>query len=161
MTSSNRNHYRVLAVAPDATVEEIEQSFRQLARRLHPDVNGGDGAAEERMKELNVARAALTDPATRAAYDEQLQREQRAQNAQSANAPPWPHAAPFAAAANEAEPLVSWMRTRSVPQPPAPTPEIGRTASLGRLFWITVAAVMALGIVMLLIWLHQALEAPP
>ena len=56
-----RNHYRVLGVAPDATTDEIERVFRQMARRLHPDVNGGDGAAEERMKELNVARTTLTD----------------------------------------------------------------------------------------------------
>src|SRR5579863_4122028 len=72
------DHYRVLGVARNASIDQIERSFRQLARRLHPDVNAGDRAAEERMKDLNVARSALTDPAARAAYDESLRREELA-----------------------------------------------------------------------------------
>jgi hypothetical protein len=167
-----RTHYRVLCVAPDATTEEIEQSFRQLARRLHPDLNGGDGAAEERMKELNVARAALTDPAARAAYDARLQRERRAEGAAApparTAAPPapppggapsaWGRSTPFPAAppASARRPLVSWMRTRVSPPAPAVTAEIGRLSSVGRLAWIALVALIALAGVVGLILLREA-----
>jgi len=30
-----------------------------LAKRLHPDVNGGDAEAEERLKRINLAYATL------------------------------------------------------------------------------------------------------
>jgi curved DNA-binding protein CbpA len=79
-----KSHYQVLGVEPEASVEEIERAFRGIARHVHPDLHGGDGAAVERMKELNVIRETLTDPARRAAYDGEL----RAQRAAAAPARP-------------------------------------------------------------------------
>jgi curved DNA-binding protein CbpA len=81
-----RSYYQVLGVAPDAPDEEIEKAFRAAARRVHPDLHGGDGAAEERMKELNLIRATLTDPARRAEYDRRL----RLERADAAPRPPAP-----------------------------------------------------------------------
>jgi curved DNA-binding protein CbpA len=180
MALLERNHYRVLCVAPDASVEELERSFRQLARRLHPDLNGGDGAAEERMKELNVARTMLTEPGSRAAYDERLRREQRAKgpplvppSAAPAAPPPvaaapqsaWapasssPGAPRFHARPLGAGPLLSWMKTRDVPRAPAATPEISRMASVSRLFWFGLAALLGLAVVVSLILLRQALDS--
>jgi curved DNA-binding protein len=49
-----RDYYDVLGVSRSASSEEIQQSFRKLARRYHPDVNK-DSAAEERFKEINEA----------------------------------------------------------------------------------------------------------
>jgi DnaJ-domain-containing protein 1 len=154
MAPLQRNHYRVLAVAPDASIKEIERSFRQLARRLHPDLNGGDGAAEERMKELNVARATLTDPAARAAYDESLRREQQAKSP--------PPAAPVTSSPERRprntgpmRPL-SWARTRVVTAP-LPTLELSRAALVSRVLWFTFVAVLGLAIVLGLIWLRDAL----
>ncbi|MFD4411386.1 DnaJ C-terminal domain-containing protein [Streptomyces sp. NPDC058476] len=63
-----RDYYDVLGVARDASSEEIQQAFRKLARKHHPDVNK-DPAAEERFKEINDAYSVLSDPRTRQRYD--------------------------------------------------------------------------------------------
>lgn len=63
-----RDYYDVLGVSRSASQEEIQQAFRTLARRQHPDINR-DPAAEERFKELNEAYQVLSDPKTRSRYD--------------------------------------------------------------------------------------------
>ncbi len=40
----------VLKLRPPVTFEEIRQSYRRLVKEHHPDANGGDKAAEERLK---------------------------------------------------------------------------------------------------------------
>ena len=63
-----KDYYRILGVESDAKPEDIKQSFRRLARKLHLDVNG-DPDAEERFKEVQEAYVVLKDPEKRAAYD--------------------------------------------------------------------------------------------
>jgi curved DNA-binding protein len=63
-----RDYYEVLGVARDASADEIQRTFRTLARRYHPDVNRDPGA-EERFKQINEAYQVLADPATRSRYD--------------------------------------------------------------------------------------------
>jgi curved DNA-binding protein len=63
-----RDYYEVLGVSRNAGAEEIQQAFRRLARRHHPDINR-DPAAEERFKEINEAYQVLSDPDTRRRYD--------------------------------------------------------------------------------------------
>jgi curved DNA-binding protein len=63
-----RDYYEVLGVPRTASAEELQQAYRQLARRYHPDVNK-DPNAEERFKEINEAYQVLSDPDTRARYD--------------------------------------------------------------------------------------------
>ncbi|QMU70653.1 DnaJ C-terminal domain-containing protein [Streptacidiphilus sp. P02-A3a] len=63
-----RDYYEVLGVPRTADAAEIQQAFRTLARRHHPDVNR-DPAAEEKFKEINEAYGVLSDPDTRARYD--------------------------------------------------------------------------------------------
>jgi curved DNA-binding protein len=63
-----RDYYEVLGVPRNADAQTIQQAFRKLARRHHPDVNH-DPAAEERFKEINEAYQVLSDPKTRARYD--------------------------------------------------------------------------------------------
>lgn len=64
-----RDPYEVLGVAHGATAEEIQQAYRKLARRHHPDVNKSPDA-EERFKEINDAYHVLSDPDRRRAYDQ-------------------------------------------------------------------------------------------
>ncbi|MEU3776382.1 DnaJ C-terminal domain-containing protein [Streptomyces sp. NPDC032472] len=68
MANSNRDYYEVLGVARDASAEEIQRAYRNLARRWHPDLNKDPGA-EERFKEISEAYEVLSDPDSRARYD--------------------------------------------------------------------------------------------
>ena len=70
------NFYESLNLTPSATIEEIEEAYRTLARKVHPDLNRDDPTpAEARMKLLNRIRETLTDPDSRAKYDRELAAE--------------------------------------------------------------------------------------
>ncbi len=62
------DYYQVLGVPHDASAEQLQQAYRRLARRNHPDVNK-DPAAEDRFKEINEAYHVLADPKLRERYD--------------------------------------------------------------------------------------------
>ncbi len=41
------------------TLDAVKARYKELAKRHHPDANGGDRAAEERLKTINLAYAAI------------------------------------------------------------------------------------------------------
>jgi curved DNA-binding protein len=65
-----KDYYETLGVGRDADEKEIKRAFRRLAREVHPDVNPGDAAAEERFKEINEAYEVLSDSEKRSKYDQ-------------------------------------------------------------------------------------------
>ncbi|MGW0036844.1 molecular chaperone DnaJ [Gordonia sp. NPDC003376] len=65
-----RDFYKDLGVASDASSEEIKKAYRKLARELHPDANPGDTKAEERFKRVSEAHSVLSDADKRKEYDE-------------------------------------------------------------------------------------------
>jgi len=66
---AGKDYYSTLGVRRDASEQDIKQAYRRLARKLHPDLNPGDKAAEARFKEINEAYEVLSDKDKRAKYD--------------------------------------------------------------------------------------------
>jgi curved DNA-binding protein len=65
-----KDYYEILGVPPNADKKVIQQTFRQLARKHHPDVNPGNKEAEEKFKTINEAYQVLSDVKQRKKYDE-------------------------------------------------------------------------------------------
>jgi molecular chaperone DnaJ len=65
-----KDYYKVLGVPKTATAAEIKKSYRELARKYHPDANKGSADAEERFKEITEAYNVLSDEKQRKEYDE-------------------------------------------------------------------------------------------
>ena len=63
------DYYDLLGVSRDADPETLKRSYRRLARQYHPDVNKDPGA-EDKFKEVGQAYEVLSDPQTRARYDQ-------------------------------------------------------------------------------------------
>jgi hypothetical protein len=58
-----------LGLAWPVTLAEVKTRYKELAKRHHPDANGGDRGAEERLKTINLAYATLR---TRLAAEKRL-----------------------------------------------------------------------------------------
>ena len=94
------NYYEEFGVPQDATVEEIRQAYKTLARVLHPDSQTDEklrAAAASQMKRLHEVLDILVDPAKRRAYDASF-----APAVYSSDAMNW---APYAGAAPFLRPL--------------------------------------------------------
>ncbi len=64
-----RDPYEVLGLESRADAIAIRHAFRDLAKRLHPDLNPGNPAAAQAFQELTQAYALLIDPLARARWD--------------------------------------------------------------------------------------------
>jgi curved DNA-binding protein len=65
---AGKDFYEILGVPKTATPDEIQRSYRKLARTYHPDINKSPDA-EERFKEISEAYDVLSDPDQRRRYD--------------------------------------------------------------------------------------------
>lgn len=66
----DKDYYAILGVSETASQKDITNAYRKLARKLHPDANPGDQAAEDRFKEVSAAYEVVGDPEKRKEYDE-------------------------------------------------------------------------------------------
>lgn len=82
----NMDPYSVLGVSRNATQEEIKNSYRSLAKTLHPDLNPGNKQAEQRFKDVAAAYDLIGDEKKREAYDQGKAQEEAMRAQQQANA---------------------------------------------------------------------------
>lgn len=64
-----RDPYEVLGVKRSASADEIKKAYRQLAKKLHPDLNPGNADAAARFKDVSAAYDLLSDADKRARFD--------------------------------------------------------------------------------------------
>ena len=57
--SEMREPIQTLGLDWPVSLEVLKARYKELAKRHHPDANGGDRAAEERLKSINLAYAAV------------------------------------------------------------------------------------------------------
>ena len=61
--------YEILGLTPKAESEQIRTAYRILVKKLHPDLNPNDEAAQDRFKQVTTAYRILNDAQQRARYD--------------------------------------------------------------------------------------------
>src|SRR6476646_7345573 len=61
--------YSILGVTRTAKPEDIAKAYRNLAKKLHPDLNPGDKTAEEKFKQVTAAYDILGDAEKRRRFD--------------------------------------------------------------------------------------------
>ncbi|WJH24220.1 DnaJ C-terminal domain-containing protein [Pseudarthrobacter defluvii] len=65
----DKDFYKILGVAKDASDADIKKAYRKLARQHHPDTNAGNAASEKKFKDISEAYSVLSDPDERQQYD--------------------------------------------------------------------------------------------
>ncbi len=55
LTPAEKRAWRVMRMKPVTDLEQLKKQYKTLAKENHPDRNGGDEKAEERLKEINLA----------------------------------------------------------------------------------------------------------
>jgi DnaJ-class molecular chaperone len=64
------DYYQVLGVPRNASVEQIQKAYRELARKNHPDLNPDDRLAKENFQKIQTAYDTLSDVEKRQHYDQ-------------------------------------------------------------------------------------------
>lgn len=73
------NYYEILGISRTATQAQIKKAYRELAKKWHPDVNQGNNVAADMFKLISEAYTVLSDPVTRAEYDQFLDNQAQTQ----------------------------------------------------------------------------------
>jgi len=63
------DYYKTLGIAKTASVKEVKNAYRKLARKYHPDLNPDNKDAKRNFQQINEANEVLSDPVKRKKYD--------------------------------------------------------------------------------------------
>ena len=55
LSPEERQAWKTLRMEPVSDLDAVKSQYKKLAKEHHPDTNGGDAGAEERLKEINLA----------------------------------------------------------------------------------------------------------
>jgi len=55
LSPEERQAWKTLRMEPVYDLDAVKTQYKPLAKEHHPDINGGDAGAEERLKEINLA----------------------------------------------------------------------------------------------------------
>ena len=61
--------YKTLGVKRDASEEDIQTAYREMARKYHPDLNPDDAKAKEKFQQVQRAYEVLSNAEKREMYD--------------------------------------------------------------------------------------------
>lgn len=64
------DYYKILGIGKTATLSDIKNAYRKLARKYHPDLNPNDKDAKVNFQQINEANSVLSDPEKRKKYDQ-------------------------------------------------------------------------------------------
>src|SRR5688572_961309 len=65
----DEDYYKTLGISRSATQDDIKKAYRDLARKLHPDLNPDDKKAKQKFQQVQSAYEVLNDPEKRELYD--------------------------------------------------------------------------------------------
>lgn len=75
-----KNYYKILNIATDATLDDIKKAYRRLVHKCHPDIVGNSPENIERFKEITEAYETLSSKEKRDQYDSIIRLYEFAQN---------------------------------------------------------------------------------
>jgi len=55
LSPEERRAWEILELSPVTDIDIVKKQYKRLVKQNHPDKNGGDAAAEERLKDINLA----------------------------------------------------------------------------------------------------------
>ncbi len=59
MDAEKKEAWKIFDMEPVSDPVQLKQRYNELAKRYHPDHNGGDAGAEEKLKKINLAYSVL------------------------------------------------------------------------------------------------------
>ena len=66
------NYYSILGISATANEHEIKKAYRELAKKLHPDLNNNSEESEEKFKLIKQAYETLSDKNKKFIFDQKL-----------------------------------------------------------------------------------------
>ncbi len=69
MAAQKKDFYKTLNLSKNATNDDVKKSYRNLARKYHPDLNPNNTVAEEKFKEVSEAYEVLGNTEKRKKFD--------------------------------------------------------------------------------------------